>query len=87
MFDSMFGNDVPLSFVLGSTLGYLTLLGWIVLATVALVRLLGARLSCLETIAWVLLIYFVPALGVVAFLIVKPDQKAGRQLEQQGPYT
>ncbi len=75
----MFDSTPPSGFTLWGIFGYVTLIGWILLIPVALVLLKRSKLPGLEIAVWVLVVLFVPTLGVLAFLIVRPDRLLERR--------
>ena len=53
---------------------FLILVGWLVLAIVALTRLRRCRLDDTARVLWVIVILLIPLLGAVAFFIVRPGK-------------
>ncbi len=78
----MFDSTLPLDFTLWGIFGYVTLIAWILLIPMALVLLKRSKLPGLEIAIWVLIVLFVPTLGVLVFLIVRPDRLSERRLRE-----
>ncbi len=57
------------------SLNLLILVGWVVLAIVALVRLRRCRMDQAARALWALVVLLVPILGAVAFLVVEPGSR------------
>ncbi len=53
---------------------FLILVGWIVLAIVALTRLRRCQLNETARVLWAIVIVLVPLMGALAFFIVRPGK-------------
>ena len=51
---------------------FLILMGWIVLAIVALMRLRRCQLDQIARVLWVIVVVAIPIMGALAFFIVNP---------------
>ncbi len=58
---------------------FLILVGWLVLAVVALTRLRRCQLDDTARVLWVIVILLIPLLGAVAFSIVRPGKPRPRE--------
>lgn len=66
---------ITLSYLLVQILNLLLLVGWLVAAVVALIRLRGRDLPPNAQAIWAALIVIVPILGAVAFFLVRPGTR------------
>lgn len=69
--DKMIGIDWIMAI---QELNLLILVGWIVLAIVALIRLRHRQLDQIVRVLWVIVVLLVPVMGALAFFIVEPGK-------------
>lgn len=69
-------NEMTLLF---QVLNLLILVGWLVIAILALIRLRHRRMDERSRTLWVILILLVPLLGGLAFFLVRPGKSGRRQ--------
>jgi len=63
-----------LGYLLLQLLGWLIIIGWIVLTIICLLKLRKLELPATAKAIWAVFITVIPVLGAVAFLIVKPGE-------------
>lgn len=71
----MFHYGFSFAHVLMQVFIFLLLIGWVVASIIALFALRNVKLSSIAKALWVLIIFGIPVLGVIAYFIVRPTEE------------